>query len=157
VEPCIFQKIDGDHVHFLVVYVDDILMIVSEGEMERLHWLFIEEFRLITMDVGKEQSYLGMQISFLVKITKRIMNQYQNPGRKDLFMVEEENELKGDRARVFHKVVAKLLYLAKRARPDIMTVVIFLCTRMKGPTIGDQRKLAHLLGDLERTRDWPLV
>jgi hypothetical protein len=85
------------------------------------------------------------------------MNQYQNPGRKDLFMVEEENELKGDRARVFHKVVAKLLYLAKRARPDIMTVVIFLCTRMKGPTIGDQRKLAHLLGDLERTRDWPLV
>jgi hypothetical protein len=38
-----------------------------------------------------------------------------------------------------------------------MTVVIFLCTRVKGPTIGDQRKLAHLLGYLERTRDWPLV
>jgi hypothetical protein len=110
VEPCIFQKIDGDHVHFLVVYVDDILMIVSEGEMERLHWLFIEEFRLITMDVGKEQSYLGMQISFLSNEVHVDMKnyievilttfgeelvQYQNPGRKDLFMVEEENELNG--------------------------------------------------------------
>jgi hypothetical protein len=34
VEPCVFRKIDGDHVHLLVVYVDDILMIVSEGEMK---------------------------------------------------------------------------------------------------------------------------
>ncbi len=92
------------------------------------------------MDVGKEQSYLGMQISFLlneVRINMRSyidkiltafggeLVHYQNPGRKDLFMVGEESELKDDKARVFHTVVAKLLYLAKRARPDIMMVVSF--------------------------------
>jgi hypothetical protein len=139
VEPCVFRKIDGGHVHLLVVYVDDILMIVSKGEMERLHKLFVEEFRWITMDVSKEQSYLAMQISFLLNEVRidmrsyidkiltafgRELVQYQNPGRKDLFTVKEESELKDDKARVFHTVVAKLLYLAKRARPDIMTVLL---------------------------------
>ena len=30
----------------------------------------------------------------------------------------------------FHHVVANLLYLSKRARPDIETAVAFLCTRV---------------------------
>jgi hypothetical protein len=108
VEPCVFRKVDGDCVPILVVYVDDILMIVSEGEMEQLHRLFVEEFRWITMDIGKEQSYLGMQISFLSNemcvdmknyIERKLITfggelvQYQNPGRKNLFMVGEEDEL----------------------------------------------------------------
>jgi len=124
------------------------------------------------MEVGREQSYLGMQISFrsdevrvdmksyiekiLITFGKELV-QYQNPRRKDLFMVKEEDDLGSDEVKTFHTAVVKLLYLAKRARPDIMTVVSFLCTRVKGPTVGDLRKLRHLLGYLEKTRDRPLV
>jgi hypothetical protein len=50
-------------------------------------------------------------------------------------------------------VTAKLLYLAKRARPDILTVVSFLCTRVTTPTVEDMKKLFHLLGYLHVTRD----
>jgi hypothetical protein len=50
-------------------------------------------------------------------------------------------------------VTAKLLYLAKRARPDILTVVSFLCTHVTTPTVEDMKKILHLLGYLHATRD----
>jgi hypothetical protein len=46
---------------------------------------------------------------------------------KDLFEVNEECEALQDADREsFHKVVAKSLYVAKRARPDINTAILFL-------------------------------
>jgi hypothetical protein len=50
-------------------------------------------------------------------------------------------------------VTAKLLYLAKRARPDILTIVSFLCTRVTASTIEDWKKLFILLGYLHATKD----
>jgi hypothetical protein len=49
----------------------------------------------------------------------------------------------------FHSRVAKLLFLAKRARLDILTVVSFLCTQTQGTTKKDDRKLSRLLGYLK--------
>jgi hypothetical protein len=49
-------------------------------------------------------------------------------------------------------VVAKLLYLSRRARPDIIVTVSFLCTRVKEPMVGDRDKLFHLLGYLKRMK-----
>jgi hypothetical protein len=47
--------------------------------------------------------------------------------------------------------MAKLLYLSKRARPDILTVVTYLCTRVQNATIEDEKKLARVLGYLAGT------
>jgi hypothetical protein len=85
------------------------------------------------------------------------LTQYQNPGKKDLFTVVEEKELEDDEKRTFNALVAKLLYLAKRARPNVIMVISFLCMRVKAPTIDDWRKLEHLLGYLKRTRNRLLV
>jgi hypothetical protein len=41
----------------------------------------------------------------------------------------------------FHTIVAKLLYLSKWACPNIISLVDFLCTRVKEPTIKDKVKL----------------
>jgi len=60
VEPCVFRKIEGSNVHLLVDYLDDILMIVSKEEMERLQKVFVDKFQCVTIDVGKEQLCLGM-------------------------------------------------------------------------------------------------
>ena len=46
---------------------------------------------------------------------------------------------------MFHRIVAKLLYVSKRARPDIDLAVSFLCTRVADPTKGDKKKLKRLL------------
>jgi hypothetical protein len=50
-------------------------------------------------------------------------------------------------------LVAKLLYLWKRARPDIIAVVGFLCTRVKGPTEEDEKKLSRVLSYLNGSKD----
>jgi len=48
-------------------------------------------------------------------------------------------------------VVAQLLYLCKRGRPDVTLTVNFLCTRVKNPTEQDEFKLVRLLGYLGST------
>jgi hypothetical protein len=55
----------------------------------------------------------------------------------------------------FHTIVAKLLYLAKRARPD--TATSFLCTRVTKPTKSDQRKLLRMLRHLRLTINYKYV
>jgi hypothetical protein len=44
----------------------------------------------------------------------------------------------------FHSRVAKLLYLAKRTRPDILLSINFLCTRVLQPTVQDWKKLIRV-------------
>jgi hypothetical protein len=53
----------------------------------------------------------------------------------------------------FHSRVAKLLYLAKRARPDILCAVIFLTTRVQMPTEQDLGKLLRVLKYINGTRE----
>jgi hypothetical protein len=52
---------------------------------------------------------------------------------------------------LFHTTVAKLLYLSKRVRPDIILLVGFLCMRVKGPTCKDWTNLCRLLEYLKGT------
>jgi len=54
---------------------------------------------------------------------------------------------------LFHRIVAKLLYLSKRGRPDIALAVNHLCTKVKAPTVQDEMKLTRILGYLFSTID----
>ena len=54
-------------------------------------------------------------------------------------------------AKKFHRTVAQLLFLCKRARPDIETLVSFLTTRVKQPDKDDWGKLRHGLMYLKGT------
>jgi hypothetical protein len=55
-------------------------------------------------------------------------------------------------AAYFHTYVAKILYLAKRVRPECLTAVSFLTTRVQECDIDDMAKLKRLLGYLLGTR-----
>ena len=50
-------------------------------------------------------------------------------------------------------MVAKLLYLCKRGRPDIEPTVAFLCTRVAKSDVEDWKKLIRLLSFLKKTID----
>ena len=58
---------------------------------------------------------------------------------------------------MFHTTVAKLLFLAKRSRPDLLVAVAFLCSRVKSPDIDDYKKLARVIKNLRMTKDLHLV
>jgi hypothetical protein len=60
-------------------------------------------------------------------------------------------------AELFHTQVAKLLYLCKRARPDIHTAVAFLTTRVIKPDVDDYGKLRRVMQYLRNTRELPLT
>jgi hypothetical protein len=61
------------------------------------------------------------------------------------------------RAKAFHNIMAKGIYVAKRARLDISLRIAFLTTRVKEPDIDDWCKLCHLVEYLRSTRGLPLI
>ena len=76
----------------------------------------------------------------------------------DLFVVNEDAEkLSEEGQRAFHHLVAKTLYISKRARPDLSTAIAFLTTRVKAPDVDDWRKLSHMMEYLRVERLRPLV
>jgi hypothetical protein len=76
----------------------------------------------------------------------------------DLFKVDEDAvKLDQARAKAFHNITAKGIYVTKRARPDISLSIAFLTTRVKGPDIDDWRKLCHLVEYLRSMGGLPLI
>ena len=57
----------------------------------------------------------------------------------------------------YHSLTAQLLYLSKRARPDLQTSIAFHCTRVLSPNEDDDLKLARTIRYLMATRHLPLI
>jgi hypothetical protein len=124
----------------------------------------------LTATRGKKHDYLGMVLDYSVPgkvsidmsaYTRQVLADlpdYYNgldttPARNDLFSIDTKApDLASDDADAFHTLVAKLLFLSMRGRPDILTAVAFLCTRVSCPTIQDKAKLRRVIRYL---RNWP--
>ena len=77
----------------------------------------------------------------------------KSPANADLFKIGEGDLLSDALKKDFHSCVAKLLYLARMVRPDIMVAVAFLTTRVTAPTSVDLLKLDRILNYLNGTKD----
>jgi hypothetical protein len=74
------------------------------------------------------------------------------PTADHLFTVNDNPEYLDDAtSELFHHLTAKLLFLCKRARPDIQTAVAFLTTCVKRPDRDDYKKLARVIRYLRGT------
>jgi hypothetical protein len=138
------------------------LAIVDAQEAERLKTRLEELFGTIQYEVGAKLSYLGMEVNikdgrttidmtFYVKqvLEGEKVEEYDSPGTKDMSIVASESKvLDEDVRKSFHSKNEKLLYLAKRACPDILTAVTFLCTRVQSDMEQDKDKLQRVLGYL---------
>jgi hypothetical protein len=166
-DPCVMRKLVDGKVFLVLIYVDDLLLLADELEIKRMETIFLREFTWITLKMGNSHSYLGMQImlekgAVIIDMTyyvEKLLEGFDNlriratPGGKQTFHINEEAALLPEAERKhFHTVVARCLYLSKRARPDILTCTGFLCTRVKAATTEDKAKLEHLLGYLKATR-----
>ncbi len=80
------------------------------------------------------------------------------PALEDLFKVDESAVKLGSvKAKVFHTILAKALYVSKWARPDTSLAIAFLTTRVREPDKDDWRKLRHLIVCLKSTCKLPLA
>lgn len=72
-------------------------------------------------------------------------------------MNNDREPLTSKQQKVFHSFVANLLYIAKRGRPDILTAISFLTTRVTKPNAGDWGKLRRTLQYLKGALDFKLT
>ena len=76
------------------------------------------------------------------------------PATKELYNdAEHKTLLDSEQSDTYHSVVQKLMYLCKRARPDIEPVLSYLCTKVSKPNQGDKAKLDRVLDYLKATKD----
>jgi hypothetical protein len=130
----------------------------------------------LTVTRGKVHEYLGMTIDFseegkvrfymkdyvenLLKETPEelIKGTASSPAANHLFEVNDDAEkLDSDTAVIYHHLVAKLLYLCKRTRPDLQLAVAFLTTRVQAPDVDDYKKLGRCLTYLNETSEMDLT
>ena len=123
----------------------------------------------LTIRRGKLHDYLGMVLDFtnpgkvairmedyitnmLAQLPEDMEGVATTPATEHLLKVNETpTYLNEEEAMFFHHNVAKLLFLCKRACPDIQTAVAFLSTRVKQPDWDDYKKLGRVMKYLRNT------
>ena len=75
-----------------------------------------------------------------------------------LFVVDKECQKLNKRDMIiFHSIVSKLLFVGKRARPDIMVAIAFLTTRVSKSDEDDWKKLERLTSYVHNTLNLKLT
>ena len=79
---------------------------------------------------------------------------FKTPAAQHLFDVDEECEKLDEETRqAFHSIFAKLLWVGKKARPDILVALSFLGKRTTKADLDDWKKLRRLFSYLKGTAD----
>jgi len=168
-DSCLFNKmVDGKQIT-VAFHVDDLLVTSkSDRAIDELMGMLKKNFAAITINRGSNHSYLSMNIvvdekgihldmrAYIEKCLdgKDINTRSTSPAGDDLFIIDEAKTLLDEvELKDFHSDVAKLLYLAKRTRGQILTAVSFLAGRVSCATSDDQRKLNRVLSYLSRTKN----
>eukprot|EP00957_Ditylum_brightwellii_P118003 9000008-Ditylum_brightwellii.AAC.1 len=116
----------------------------------------------MTLDFSSPKKVRILMLDYIMNLLADLPEEYEGeaatPAANHLHEVNDDAEkLNEEEAQFFHHVVAKLLFLCKRARPDLQTSVAFLSTRVKAPDIDDKKKLRCTLRYLRATKGLPLT
>lgn len=174
-DQCVFNYGEGDQQLTVAIHVDDLLITCKSQQkidsfVKHLSSLYSDK---LTRHQGTKVDYVGMTLDFSVKgeVSVTMSNMVRDllkdcghigtrttPSSNDLFEVRPEApKLSVEDAKWFHTKTAQALYLAKRARPDCLTAVAFLTTRVQSPDRDDMRKLTRMLAYISGTRERGVV
>jgi hypothetical protein len=171
VDPCVLNLTRNGVQLTVVVYVDDLLVTcVSDDAIDWLMDKLVTRFKDVKRHREKNLSYLGMHINWgnedgayltvsMAAYVKKLLKDYavtgsaSSPADARVFELDTLPALTTREQKNYHTLVAKLLFLANRTRPDIMLPVSFLTTRVNGPTTGDKKKLDRVMKYLNSTPD----
>jgi hypothetical protein len=173
-DPCVLTKtVDGVQIA-VGFHVDDLFITsVSDHLCQEFLTMLRKRYKTITVHEGCVHSYLGMRFEFAdegrVKVTMdgyiadvlsdcEVTRGQKTPAGADLFEIDPDSPLLSESASAeFHSRTARLLYLGKKVRPDILLPVNFLNTRTQKATEQDMAKLDRVLRYLFDTRDMGMV
>lgn len=151
----------------MIVYVDDIMIIANNKNLLNLSIQhLVNHFKDININHGREHNYLGMFFKFNSKCLTVKMEGYidqilkannitkksKSPANNDIFIVKDLPILPEEEQKKMHTVVAQLLYLSTRTRPDILLPVNYLTTRVNKFNQDDKIKLERVLTYLNSTK-----
>ena len=120
---------------------------------------------------GRTHPYLGMNITFtedkkvviemkdyikesIQEFPEDITGKVTSPAALHLFKTDDSNEKLIEEIReLFHRLVAKMLFVSNHGRPDIQVAIAFLTTRTSNADIDDWKKLKRMLQYLHGTID----
>jgi hypothetical protein len=175
---CVANKVINGKQCTIGWYVDDnILSHVDKSVVDSVINKIEEYFPGLVVERGKNLNFLGMEIGFLDKgklklglvqyisgmieeleealapYSENLDRNYPHPAAKWLFTVKTDTEKLDDaKADIFTKFVAKLIWVMKRARPDVEPTVSFLSTRVKAPDKDDWHKFKRLMCWIKKTK-----
>jgi hypothetical protein len=122
----------------------------------------IHDYLGITIDYSEKGKVKFTMYDYLEDILEEMPDDMNGtaptPASDNLFDADEDSpQLNEKEADFFHRTTARLLFAAKRARPDLQVAVAYLCTRVKSPSQSDYRKLTRVIKYLRLTISIPLV
>ncbi|GLT35869.1 hypothetical protein SLA2020_102850 [Shorea laevis] len=177
ISPCVFTKRSKSGFVIIVVYVDDINIIGTLGELEKVVECLKKEFEI--KDLGVTKFCLDLQIehlsngifvhqlNYVEKILKRFNMDKSHPlsspmvvrsldVNKDPFRPREDNEEILGLEVPYLSAIGALMYLANNTRPDIAFSVNLLARYSSAPTRRHWNGIKHLFCYFQGTKDMGL-
>ena len=179
-DPCVMNRETKSGRATLAIYVDDILLTCSNPALATTIIQELEdEYKQLKVTRGLSHNYLGMVLDFTQKGAVRISQcgmveeivtapgvatltaalghpdtDPKTPATENLFRSSATSPLLDQPlAKIIHSLTARILFVANRARPDMLTFVSFMTKKVLAPTQEDGRKLLRALRYMARTSD----
>ncbi len=168
IDHCLFCRTKGGTTDLLVVYVDELLVVMrtggeadAEAQLDELHKLYGLK------KVGVASHMLGMGVhqsddGTVIEQRPYLENVIEGSGFADAKPLSTpwDDHFKGNQeplgptaVTTFRRTLGQLMYLSNTTRPDITFTVGRLASALKEPTVGDRVRVKRLLKYLCGTRD----
>lgn len=177
-DQCVYNKTNEQDVQCTIaIHVDDLLLTSTDTTMiDDVRKALKQRYGDIKEQKGPLINYLGMtldasvngEVSVTMKdyvddlLAAYVDNPLSGTGHKgtatspadvELFVIGDSMKCEESVRKQYHTRVAKLLYLAKRTRPDCLTTASYLATRVKECNKKDCEKLERLIMFIAGTAD----
>lgn len=148
----------------LIWHVDDLKISHKDESVVREIIQKIEEkYGEMSTNYGSKHTYVGMEFNYnrdgsvsigMEDYLKDAIDEFPDPLTRNAstpaspYLFEVSNttsKLNEEKAKVFHRIVAMLLFVSKRGRPDIQVAIAFLSTRTTKSDEDDWKKLQRVL------------
>ena len=170
-DPCLFMKSSKDNKSFVLVYVDDlIIMAITAGEILEIKNYLKTHFSIT--ELGDAKHFLGLQVERVDNGIFVGQPGYSKEILRDLDMENckprptpmavgwehdpESPELSLERKKAYHSLVMKLAYLSHQTRPDLCYAVNTLSQHQTDSREHDWKALLHVMRYLRGTIDFGL-
>ena len=144
--------------------VDEVIRLLhdefgQEGPLT-VTWGWVHDYLGMTLDFSIPQKVQVHMYEFIDKMLDDLPTDMDGtariPAAEHLFTINPKPvPLPKETTIMFHHNVTKLLFLCKRARPDLQTSVAFLSTHVKAPDEDDYKRLARIMQYLCSTARLP--